>query len=78
MVEYQREGYGMFVAMLDGIKEDFLTTLFSATVSPAPTLSATPAPAADTEPPTGVRRADPGAVVGGWSGSPSRVSGSAA
>jgi preprotein translocase subunit SecA len=42
VVEYQREGYDMFVAMLDGVKEESVGFLFNVTVEAAP---ATPAPA---------------------------------
>jgi preprotein translocase subunit SecA len=42
VVEYQREGYDMFVAMLDGVKEESVGFLFNVTVEAAPT---TPAPA---------------------------------
>jgi preprotein translocase subunit SecA len=42
VVEYQREGYDMFVAMLEGVKEESVGFLFNVTVEAAPT---TPAPA---------------------------------
>jgi preprotein translocase subunit SecA len=42
VVEYQREGYDMFVAMLDGVKEESVGFLFNITVEAAP---AAPAPA---------------------------------
>jgi preprotein translocase subunit SecA len=42
VVEYQREGYDMFVAMLDGVKEESVGFLFNVTVEAAP---AAPAPA---------------------------------
>jgi preprotein translocase subunit SecA len=45
LIEYQREGYDMFVAMSEGIKEETVGYLFNATVQAAP--PAQPAPAAD-------------------------------
>jgi preprotein translocase subunit SecA len=68
VVEYQREGYDMFVAMVDGIKEDFLTALFSATMPPVPAERATPASAAarvasHEVPPTAGMQEGPDAVV---------------
>src|SRR3712207_1647739 len=35
LIEYQREGYDMFAAMLDGIKEETITLLFHVRVQPA-------------------------------------------
>ncbi|MCV7252042.1 preprotein translocase subunit SecA [Mycolicibacterium fluoranthenivorans] len=43
LVEYQREGYDMFVAMLDGLKEESVGFLFNVAVEAAPPA---PAPAA--------------------------------
>src|SRR6195952_3304184 len=37
LVEYQREGYDMFMAMLDGMKEESVGLLFNAQVQAAPT-----------------------------------------
>jgi preprotein translocase subunit SecA len=34
LVEYQREGYDMFMAMLDGLKEESVGLLFNAQVQP--------------------------------------------
>jgi preprotein translocase subunit SecA len=36
LVEYQREGYDMFMAMLDGMKEESVGFLFNVTVEAAP------------------------------------------
>jgi preprotein translocase subunit SecA len=35
LIEYQREGFDMFNAMLEGIKEETVGYLFNATVQPA-------------------------------------------
>ncbi|PRC57685.1 hypothetical protein C6A85_32310, partial [Mycobacterium sp. ITM-2017-0098] len=45
-VEYAREGYDMFIAMLDGIKEECVGFLFNVQVGRAegPTVAAQPAP----------------------------------
>jgi preprotein translocase subunit SecA len=47
LVEYQREGYDMFVGMLDGVKEESVGFLFNVTVdaAPAPTVAPVAAPA---------------------------------
>jgi preprotein translocase subunit SecA len=45
LVEYQREGYDMFVAMLDGLKEESVGFLFNVAVEAAP-----PAPAPQATP----------------------------
>lgn len=45
LVEYQREGYDMFVAMLDGLKEESVGFLFNVAVEAAP-----PAPAPQAAP----------------------------
>jgi preprotein translocase subunit SecA len=45
LVEFQREGYDMFMAMLDAVREDSLSALFNADVTPkaaAPVASAVP------------------------------------
>jgi preprotein translocase subunit SecA len=46
VVEYQREGYDMFVGMLDGVKEESVRFLFNITVeaAPAPTVAPVAAP----------------------------------
>jgi preprotein translocase subunit SecA len=46
LVEYQREGYDMFIGMLDGLKEDSVGLLFNAQVqaTPAATVAPTAAP----------------------------------
>ncbi|MBI3224595.1 MAG: preprotein translocase subunit SecA [Mycolicibacterium cosmeticum] len=44
LVEYQREGYDMFVAMLDGLKEESVGFLFNVAVEAAP-----PAPAPEVQ-----------------------------
>jgi len=46
LVEYQREGYDMFVGMLDGLKEESVGFLFNVTVeaAPAPTVAPVAAP----------------------------------
>ena len=36
LVEYQREGYDMFIAMLEGLKEESVTFLFKIAVEPTP------------------------------------------
>ena len=47
LVEYQREGYDMFVGMLEGLKEESVGFLFNVTVeaAPAPTVAPVAAPA---------------------------------
>ena len=47
LVEYQREGYDMFVGMLDGLKEESVGFLFNVTVeaAPAPAVAPVAAPA---------------------------------
>jgi preprotein translocase subunit SecA len=42
VVEYQREGYDMFVAMLDGVKEESVGFLFNVTVEAAPAPAVAP------------------------------------
>ena len=53
LVEYQREGYDMFIGMLDGLKEESVGLLFNAQVQavapPAATVGAQDAPAAMAE-----------------------------
>ncbi|MDT5146507.1 MAG: preprotein translocase subunit SecA, partial [Mycobacterium sp.] len=46
LVEYQREGYDMFMAMLDGMKEESVGFLFNVTVEavPAPQVAPVPVP----------------------------------
>jgi preprotein translocase subunit SecA len=46
LVEYQREGYDMFIGMLDGLKEESVGLLFNAQVqaTPAATVAPTAAP----------------------------------
>ncbi|HET7667518.1 MAG TPA: preprotein translocase subunit SecA, partial [Mycobacterium sp.] len=46
LVEYQREGYDMFVGMLEGLKEESVGFLFNVTVeaAPAPTVAPVAAP----------------------------------
>src|ERR1700741_2741122 len=46
LVEYQREGYDMFMAMLDGMKEESVGFLFNVTVEagPAPQVAPEEAP----------------------------------
>ena len=47
LVEYQREGYDMFIAMLDALKEESIGFLFNVTVEPVaqPTVAPVAAPA---------------------------------
>ena len=47
LVEYQREGYDMFVGMLEGLKEESVGFLFNVTVeaAPAPAVAPVAAPA---------------------------------
>jgi preprotein translocase subunit SecA len=47
LVEYQREGYDMFVGMLEGLKEESVGFLFNVTVeaAPSPTVAPVAAPA---------------------------------
>jgi preprotein translocase subunit SecA len=42
LVEYQREGYDMFVGMLEGLKEESVGFLFNVTVEAAPTPTVAP------------------------------------
>jgi preprotein translocase subunit SecA len=42
LVEYQREGYDMFMAMLDGMKEESVGFLFNVTVEAAPAPAVAP------------------------------------
>ncbi|OBI20412.1 preprotein translocase subunit SecA [Mycobacterium sp. E2327] len=44
LVEYQREGYDMFMAMLDGMKEESVGFLFNVTVEAVPTPQVAPQP----------------------------------
>jgi preprotein translocase subunit SecA len=43
LVEYQLEGYDMFVRMLEGVKEECVRSLFHAAVKPEPPPAAAPA-----------------------------------
>ncbi len=45
VVEYQRVGYDMFVAMLEGVKEESVGFLFNVSVEAAPTVAPVDAPA---------------------------------
>ena len=47
VVEYQREGYDMFIGMLEGVKEESVGFLFNVSVeaAPAPTVAPVDAPA---------------------------------
>jgi len=47
LVEYQREGYDMFVAMLDGLKEESVGFLFNVAVEPVPAPETAPAASED-------------------------------
>ncbi|RWA16651.1 preprotein translocase subunit SecA [Mycolicibacterium brumae DSM 44177] len=47
LVEYQREGYDMFVAMLDGLKEESVGFLFNVAVEAAPRPAVAPVAAPD-------------------------------
>lgn len=47
LVEYQREGYDMFVAMLDGLKEESVGFLFNVAVEAAPAPETAPAASED-------------------------------
>ena len=51
LVEYQREGYDMFIGMLDGLKEESVGFLFNVQVEAAP---AQPAPVAPVAAPEGL------------------------
>ena len=42
LVEYQREGYDMFIGMLDGLKEESVGFLFNVTVEAAPAPAVAP------------------------------------
>lgn len=42
LVEYQREGYDMFMAMLDGMKEESVGFLFNVVVEAAPSPQVAP------------------------------------
>ena len=46
LVEYQREGYDMFIAMLDGVKEESVGFLFNVQVEAVPQTAPTVAPVA--------------------------------
>jgi preprotein translocase subunit SecA len=50
LIEYQREGYDMFAAMLEGIKEETVTHLFHVRVQAVPPPAPEPQPAAEAEP----------------------------
>ena len=50
LIEYQREGYDMFAAMLEGIKEETVTHLFHVRVQAVPPPAPEPQPAAETPP----------------------------
>ena len=54
LIEYQREGFDMFSAMLDGIKEETVSLLFHVQVQVVP---AEPVPAAEPEPVTAPQEA---------------------
>ena len=45
LVEYQREGYNMFMGMLEGLKEESVGFLFNVTVEAAPAPAVAPSPA---------------------------------
>lgn len=68
LVEYQREGYDMFNAMLDGIKEESVGYLFNLEVEveeqpEAPTVGAAPVSVAKSAPAGAVGGAEEGAVA---------------
>jgi preprotein translocase subunit SecA len=44
LVEYQREGYDMFIGMLEGMKEESVGFLFNVAVEPAPAVAPVAAP----------------------------------
>ena len=73
LVEYQREGFDMFAAMLEGIKEESVGFLFNVRVQAAP--AAPPAATAepDGEEASPVERAQPNAAVA--AGGPDRTDG---
>jgi preprotein translocase subunit SecA len=50
LIEYQREGYDMFAAMLEGIKEETVTHLFHVRVQAVPPPAPEPQPTAETPP----------------------------
>ncbi len=56
LVEYQREGYDMFIGMLDGMKEESVGFLFNVTVEAVPARGRTVAPVAA---PAGACRSSP-------------------
>jgi preprotein translocase subunit SecA len=67
LVEYQREGYDMFMAMLDGMKEESVGFLFNVTVEAVPTPQVAPV-----EVPEGLAELGTGAAAqqGGADGAP--------
>ena len=78
LIEYQREGYDMFAAMLEGIKEEAVGHLFNVRVqasqpaAPAPTAPAAGVPAAAGPAPAAAERtaAGPAAASGRGAGAP--------
>jgi preprotein translocase subunit SecA len=60
LVEYQREGYDMFMAMLDGMKEESVGFLFNVTVEAVPTPQVAPV-----ETPEGLTEFADAAAAGG-------------
>jgi preprotein translocase subunit SecA len=61
LIEYQREGFDMFSAMLDGIKEETITHLFNVRVQAAPP----PPPAVTAVPADGAAAVDGAMAVDG-------------
>jgi preprotein translocase subunit SecA len=59
LVEYQREGYDMFMAMLDGLKEESVGFLFNVTVEAVPSPQVAPV-----EAPEGLEEFATAAAVG--------------
>ena len=63
LIEYQREGFDMFAAMLEGIKEETVTHLFHVRVQAVPPQEAEPQAAAGQAVESPVERTQPNAVV---------------
>jgi preprotein translocase subunit SecA len=63
LIEYQREGFDMFAAMLEGIKEETVTHLFHVRVQAVPPPEAAPQAAMDPAAGSPVERTQPNAVV---------------
>ena len=77
LVEYQREGYDMFMAMLDGMKEESVGFLFNVTVEavPAPQVAPVEAPEGLAEFATAAAEAAAAGAAGATAGARRRTGG---